>query len=134
MFHSNIKLIMIKVISKLSCISLLLLVNSITVLGICHSANHAGTVKEPGNPIVSSDGCFALNVVEPKCEYTRNPLGIDVTQPRFSWVLKSSSRGQMQTAYQVLVASSEENLTAGIGDKWDSGKQESGQSVNVVYQ
>ena len=75
-----------------------------------------------------------LNVVELKCEYTEDPLGIDVTQPRFSWILKSDSRGQMQSAYQVLVASSEKNLKAGIGDKWDSGKQESGQSGNVVYQ
>ena len=113
---------------------LLLLLNSLMVLGNDHSASYAGTVKDPGNPLLSSDGCFSLNVVEPKCEYSRNLLGVDVTRPRFSWVLKSGSRGQMQTAYQVLVASSEENLTAGIGDKWDSGKQESGQSVNVTYQ
>ena len=75
-----------------------------------------------------------ITAVELKCEYTNDPLGIDVIQPRFSWILKSDSRGQMQSAYQVLVASSEKNLSANIGDKWDSGKQDSDQSVNVAYQ
>ena len=40
----------------------------------------------------------------------------------------------MQSAYQILVASSEEKLNANIGDKWDSGKVASDQSVNVVYE
>jgi len=83
--------------------------------------------------IVSCSKQEVITAVELKCEYATNPLGIDVTQPRFSWILKSDSRGQMQSAYQVLVASSEKNLKAGIGDKWDSGKQESDQSVNVAY-
>jgi len=75
-----------------------------------------------------------LTPVELKCEYLKNPLGIDVAQPRFSWELKSSRRGQMQSAYQILVASSEEKLNANIGDKWDSGKVASSQSVNIPYE
>ena len=71
--------------------------------------------------------------MELKCEYATDPLGIDVTQPRFSWLLESRQRGQMQSAYQILVASSEEKLQANIGDKWDSGKMASDQSVNVPY-
>jgi len=39
----------------------------------------------------------------------------------------------MQSAYQVLVASSAEKLSANAGDKWDSGKIASAESVNVVY-
>ncbi len=57
------------------------------------------------------------------CEYAANPLGLDVAQPRFSWTLHSDQRGQVQTAYQILVA-----------DKWDSGKVDSNRSVHVVYQ
>jgi len=75
-------------------------------------------------------------VKEPKnllCEYTSNPLGIDAARPRFSWVLEHRERGQVQSAYQVLVASSQENLDAGNGDQWDSGKVASDKSVNVLY-
>ena len=53
------------------------------------------------------------------CEYAADPLRIDVAQPRFGWVLNSSRRGQMQSAYQILVAGSPEKLKADIGDKWD---------------
>jgi len=77
-----------------------------------------------------------MNTVIPlelRCEYAVNPLGIDVAQPRFSWTLESSQRGKIQTAYQILVASSEEKIKAEIGDKWDSGKVISDQSVNVAY-
>jgi alpha-L-rhamnosidase len=71
---------------------------------------------------------------EIRCEYTDNPLGLETQRPRFSWILTSSQRGQMQTAYQILVASSLENLSQGKGDKWDSKKLASDQSVTVVYQ
>ena len=36
-----------------------------------------------------------------RCEYLKNPVGIDVRQPRFAWVLKHTGRAQMQSAYQV---------------------------------
>lgn len=67
------------------------------------------------------------------CEYVSSPLGIDVILPRFSWVLEHSERGQLQSAYQVLVASSQENLDVENGDKWDSGKVASKESTNVIY-
>jgi len=67
------------------------------------------------------------------CEHTINPLGIDVTQPRFSWVLNYPERGQFQLACQIFVASSQENLNADNADKWDSGKIASGQSINILY-
>jgi len=38
-----------------------------------------------------------------RCEYLADPVGIDVPQPRLSWVLEHSARGERQTAYQVLV-------------------------------
>jgi hypothetical protein len=49
-----------------------------------------------------SDG---VRVVDLRCEYLADPLGIDVPQPRLSWKLGSPWRGQKQTACQVLVAS-----------------------------
>src|SRR5579875_3414437 len=68
-----------------------------------------------------------------RCEYLKNPRGIDVTQPRFQWVLPDSRRGEMQTAYQVLVASSLADLARDRGDVWDSGKVSSSDSTQVVY-
>ena len=69
-----------------------------------------------------------------RCEYLVNPLGIDVLKPRLSWILESHERGQKQSAYQILVASSEGKLNADEGDLWDSGKIDSDQSIHVEYQ
>jgi alpha-L-rhamnosidase len=68
-----------------------------------------------------------------KCEYRVNPLGLDTPQPRLSWLLESPERGQRQTAYQVLAASTAALLVKDRGDLWDSGKVSSGESVQVVY-
>jgi alpha-L-rhamnosidase len=68
-----------------------------------------------------------------KCEYLTNPMGIDVRQPRLSWVLRHSERGEKQTAYQVLVTSKPELLDQNKGDVWDSGNVASEESVHVVY-
>ena len=74
---------------------------------------------------------YAADVTNLRCEYLNNPLGIDVARPRLSWVIESTRRGARQTAYQVLVASSQEQLKQDKGDLWDSGKVESDQSVHV---
>jgi alpha-L-rhamnosidase len=68
-----------------------------------------------------------------RCEYLVNPLGIDEKKPRLSWRTESNLRGQRQTAYHLLVASSREKLQKNVGDLWDTGRVESGQSVHVVY-
>lgn len=60
------------------------------------------------------------------------PLGIDDPAPRLSWQLRSDRRGARQTAYEVQVAASGENLAAGPY-VWDSGRVESDQSVAVPY-
>ena len=57
-----------------------------------------------------------------RCEYSFNPLGVDVACPRFSWTVESSQRGEKQEAYQVLVATRNEKQDR--GDAWDSGKVE----------
>jgi len=68
-----------------------------------------------------------------RCEYLSNPLGIDVPHPRFAWVLEHTGRGQKQTAYQVLVATSLDPLSQDKGDQWDSGRVASDESTQVVY-
>ncbi|MEI7902571.1 MAG: glycoside hydrolase family 78 protein [bacterium] len=92
--------------------------------------------------IPSAQAADATNL---RCEYLANPLGIDVMKPRLSWVIEergqgtgdgrrgTGDRGQRQTAYQVLVASSEALLKKDQGDLWDSGKVVSEQSILVEY-
>jgi len=75
----------------------------------------------------------AITAADLRCEYRTNPLGIDELQPRLGWVLRSGRRNEMQTAFQVLVASSESSLAKDRGDLWDSGKVASSDSVQVVY-
>ncbi len=70
------------------------------------------------------------------CEYLVRPSGLDNANPRLSWQLAAThpnQRGQRQTSYHILVASSEELLKVDQGDLWDSGVMRSDQSVNVPY-
>ena len=71
-----------------------------------------------------------------RCEYMVDPLGIDVAAPRLSWVMwadNANDRGQQQTAYQVLVATSAHRLAMNEGDLWDSGKVASDATLQVEY-
>jgi alpha-L-rhamnosidase len=66
------------------------------------------------------------SVTRLRCEYKVDPLGIDATQPRLSWQLRSPERGAVQSAYQVQV-------TAGGKTLWDTGRVASDRSVHVPY-
>ena len=68
-----------------------------------------------------------------KCEALENPLGLDILNPRLSWILDSKIRGQFQSAYQILVAKSQELLDSNKADLWDSGKVESDQTDQIEY-
>jgi alpha-L-rhamnosidase len=77
-----------------------------------------------------------LHPVDLRCEYLKNPLGIDRTAPRLSWKLQAAppaGRGLKQTAFQIQVAGTEQTLLGGKADLWDSGKVNSGQSNLVAY-
>jgi alpha-L-rhamnosidase len=75
-----------------------------------------------------------LRPVGLRCEYRGDPLGIDERVPRLSWALESEGRGQIQSAYRVLVARSEEDLESEENLLWDSGRVESVCSVGVEYE
>ncbi len=53
------------------------------------------------------------------CDHRENPLGIDIANPYLSWNLNSNVQGQRQSAYRIVVASSEEKFAAGNYDMWD---------------
>ena len=64
------------------------------------------------------------------CENRVNPIGLDITNPRFSWQLVSGKRNTIQTAYEITV-----NNAAGKNRQpiWSSGKIVSQQSVYIPY-
>ncbi len=65
-----------------------------------------------------------------KTEELTNPLGVDTTNPNFSWVIQSSERGTLQTAYQIKVYQESPDGTV----VWDTGKVTSPNSINVKYE
>ncbi len=67
------------------------------------------------------------------CEQMVNPMGITNKIPSLSWKIKSLVRGTKQTAYQILVADSENNLKKDIGNLWNSGIIKSNQSYMIKY-
>ena len=67
------------------------------------------------------------------CDSLDHPLGIDSSQPLFSWQLQDSGFAARQTAYRIEVASKPTLLTGGKPDVWDSGRVASDRSFGVVY-
>jgi len=83
----------------------------------------------------SNQRAKTIEVYDLRCEYRIDPLGIDNTTPRLSWKISDNenTRGQKQTACEILVAGSMEALKSGKGDLWESGKVHSNQSLHNVY-
>ena len=83
----------------------------------------------------NTDPLSGVVVTDLRCEYLANPLGIDVHVPRFSWKLvdTNKTRGQKQTAYQIMVQADALDGTGPMIDLWDSGKVTSSTSVNNAY-
>jgi len=75
----------------------------------------------------------SLKVTDLRCEYQRNPLGIDREQPSFSWQVVSEERGQTLSAYQILVSDSASLLIENKGTLWDSGKVNGAVPLLVSY-
>ncbi|MDR0560943.1 MAG: family 78 glycoside hydrolase catalytic domain [Prevotellaceae bacterium] len=75
-----------------------------------------------------------ISIVNLRCEYLTNPLGIDIQQPRFSWELTSSGKNKKQTARQILVATDPALLSVGKADAWESGKTGCSRTAQIVYQ
>ncbi len=81
-----------------------------------------------------SHQALALEPTTLRVEYQSNPFGIDSREPRLSWVDVSNRRAEIQTGYQVLVASTPELLNQNRGDLWDSGKVSSAEQNQIAYQ
>ena len=67
-----------------------------------------------------------VSVSNLRTENMVNPLALDTSFPRFSWVIDSKKQDVRQTAYQIVV-------TGDKGELWNSGKIESDQQLWVRY-
>jgi alpha-L-rhamnosidase len=72
-----------------------------------------------------------LTVKDLTVEHKQNPVGIDVTSPRFSWKINGTGVNILQTAYSLRVATNDKFSSPEI--IWQSGKVESGESVLLDY-
>ena len=80
-----------------------------------------------GENIVST-----LTVSGLKCNGIQNPAGTG-KQPEFGWLIKSPERGQLQTAYQIIISSDRQKNKQNTGDIWDSEKIISDKSDWIPY-
>ncbi len=83
-----------------------------------------------GTAVLASNNLGPLPPQNLRCEYLKNPLGVDVKNPRFSWIPKHSGRGQNQTAYQIIVSSAPDAIDADI---WDSDKVVSSCTAQINF-
>ena len=83
-------------------------------------------------PAVAADPEEEFKVSNLKVCETSKPLGV-AGVPTFSWGLNAAGRGIAQSAYRILVASSEAKAAAGTGDVWDSGKVEGENNYDIAY-
>lgn len=87
----------------------------------------AGQVFSNGYLVNTS--LYQANAPSEDFQYTE----IAQKQPFFGWTVNSGQNNTVQAGYQILVASSLENIRKDLGDCWDSGKTNSDQSLNVTY-
>ncbi|WP_221030467.1 family 78 glycoside hydrolase catalytic domain [Actomonas aquatica] len=76
-----------------------------------------------------------LTIHQLECDDAVNPLGVDVLQPRLGWRLTAPEgvRGVRQTAYEIVIATTPERLSADNADLWATGKVASGKTVHIRY-
>lgn len=67
-----------------------------------------------------------VEVTNLRVENLDKPLGIDTSEPRFSWQITSDKRNVRQTAYQIVVSGDQ-------GELWNSGRVENDQQLWVRY-
>jgi len=82
---------------------------------------------------VAIAGFSQTNVSQLLCNNLPNPIGIGVSNPQFSWQLKSDKKNLTQAAYEIRVSNDLSYLKKGKDLEWNSGKILSDESVRVIY-
>ncbi|MBQ3831659.1 MAG: family 78 glycoside hydrolase catalytic domain [Bacteroidales bacterium] len=72
-------------------------------------------------------------VFDLRCEGLQAPLGIETTNPHFSWKNTLTHNNQKQKAYEIQIASDSAALAKGRAGIWESGRMESDEQIMVAY-
>ena len=75
-----------------------------------------------------------VRIVCPTVEHQLRQHALATNQPRFSWRYSSGMDDVVQTSYRIVVASSEEKASKGVGDLWDSKVVTSDQMIFIPYE
>ena len=67
-----------------------------------------------------------MKLYDLRTEYRKNPIGLDIKRPRFSWKMKSEERDTVQKSYHIIVSKAGKTV-------WDSGTVASSESVLIPY-
>lgn len=73
-----------------------------------------------------------LRVVNPRCEYLVNPIGVETKRPLLSWEIQAFEKNVMQTACRILVADDSLLLANDNGNIWDSKKLKTSDNQQVL--
>ncbi len=68
-----------------------------------------------------------------RCEYLSNPLGIDSSNPRLSWMLNDSRLRAKQTAYQLIVGTDSLEVGNENGNMWNT-QQQTSDNILITYE
>jgi alpha-L-rhamnosidase len=94
--------------------------------------NYAVTTNDGTLTITPTSGIQFFAPTNLLADDVANPVGTEAV-PYFGWLDSDTNANEIQTAYEILVASSPANLNNNIGDMWDSGQVLSDRENHVVY-
>ena len=115
----------------------------ILLLCICHGSIAWGqdvpvglTVNLLSSPEKVFQNGYLVNINPDEATLRKEPFRfteISTRNPVFGWIVPESVNNTVQTAYQILVAESKQQLLVDSADLWDSGKVLSSLSSNIPY-
>ena len=73
----------------------------------------------------------AATPIHLRTDHLTNPIGIDSPKPTFAWQSDATTPNWTQSAYQILIATTEANLAQ--PDIWDSHRITSSDSIDIPY-
>jgi len=76
-------------------------------------------------PLIMLHAQPAETVIHLQTEYLENPIGLDASSPRFTWQLNSTATSARQSAFELCVGTDPVAVSRGIGNNWQTTKQNS---------
>lgn len=74
----------------------------------------------------------SLEPVGLRCENIENPLGIDVKQPRLTWMFLTAEKDATQAGFEVILSDNQNNIDAGKGNIWKYASRKNNNNFVIV--